>query len=74
MKANVDDLKEVRLGTNEEPRPIYMSALLTSKEEKAYVELLCEYKDVFVWSYKEMPRLDPKVVVNHLAVKKVRAL
>ncbi|KAL0298654.1 UNVERIFIED_CONTAM: Transposon Tf2-12 polyprotein [Sesamum radiatum] len=27
-------------------------------------------KDVFAWSYKEMPGLDPKVVVHHLSVKK----
>ncbi|KAL0300029.1 UNVERIFIED_CONTAM: Retrovirus-related Pol polyprotein from transposon.6 [Sesamum calycinum] len=27
-------------------------------------------EDVFAWSYKEMPGLDPKVVVHHLSVKK----
>ena len=35
-----------------------------------YIELLSEYKDVFTWSYKEMPELDPKVVVHNLAVKR----
>ena len=29
-----------------------------------------KYRDVFAWNYKEMPRLDPKVVGHHLAVKK----
>ncbi|KAA0036540.1 uncharacterized protein E6C27_scaffold191G00420 [Cucumis melo var. makuwa] len=28
-----------------------------------------EYKDIFAWSYKEMPGLDPKVAVHHLAIK-----
>ncbi|XP_070055657.1 uncharacterized protein [Nicotiana tomentosiformis] len=28
-----------------------------------------EFRDVFAWSYKELPGLDPKVVVHHLAVK-----
>ncbi|TYK09810.1 ty3-gypsy retrotransposon protein [Cucumis melo var. makuwa] len=28
-----------------------------------------ECMDIFAWSYKEMPRLDPKVVVHHLAIK-----
>ncbi|KAL0423525.1 UNVERIFIED_CONTAM: Transposon Tf2-11 polyprotein [Sesamum radiatum] len=27
-------------------------------------------EDVFAWSYKEMPGLDPKVAVHHLSVKK----
>ncbi|XP_070035559.1 uncharacterized protein [Nicotiana tomentosiformis] len=28
-----------------------------------------EFRDVFAWSYKEIPGLDPKVVVHHIAVK-----
>ena len=60
-QATVDDLKELNLGTNEEPRPIYVSSLLTPKEENKYFELLMEYKDVFAWAYKEMP--DRKSVV-----------
>ncbi|TYK22205.1 uncharacterized protein E5676_scaffold333G00830 [Cucumis melo var. makuwa] len=30
------------------------------------MSLLTEYKDIFAWSYKKMPRLDPKVEVNKL--------
>ncbi|XP_071932994.1 uncharacterized protein [Coffea arabica] len=70
VKATVDDLKEINLGTSEDPRPIYISASLSPDEEKAYIELLREYQDVFAWTYKEMPGLDPKVAVHHLAVKK----
>ncbi|XP_070032659.1 uncharacterized protein [Nicotiana tomentosiformis] len=57
------------LGTDEEPRTTYLSALLAIDEESTYIELLKEFKDVFSWSYKEMPGLDSKVVVHHLAVK-----
>ncbi|KAL0413584.1 UNVERIFIED_CONTAM: hypothetical protein Sradi_1560100 [Sesamum radiatum] len=70
VKATVDELKEVNLGNTEDPRPIYTSASLTQEEEEAYIELLHEFKDVFAWSYKEMPGLDPKVAVHHLLVKK----
>nr|GMD39427.1 uncharacterized protein LOC109192688 [Ipomoea batatas] len=38
--------------------------------EEIYVALLKKYIDVFAWTYKEMPGLDPKVVVHCLAVKK----
>ena len=63
-QATVDELKEVNLGTNENPRPIYVTMLLSHSEEKSYFELFLDYKDVFAWSYKEMPGLDPKVAVH----------
>jgi len=69
-QATVDDLKELNLGTKEEPRPIYVSSLLMQEEEKEYFVLLSEYKDVFAWSYKKMPGLDPKVAVHRLSIKK----
>ncbi|TYK28162.1 uncharacterized protein E5676_scaffold289G00760 [Cucumis melo var. makuwa] len=68
-QSTVDELKEVNLGTIEEPRPTFISASLSSEEEGKYMSLLTEYKDIFAWSYKEMPGLDPKVAVHHLAIK-----
>jgi hypothetical protein len=65
----VDELKELNLGTTDEPRPIFISALLTPAEEKEYLELLTEYKDVFAWTYKEMSGLDPRVAVHRLGIK-----
>ncbi|XP_070049336.1 uncharacterized protein [Nicotiana tomentosiformis] len=69
VKTTVYALKEVNLGTDKEPRPTYLSALLEVDAESTYIELLKEFRDVFAWSYKEMPGLDPKVAVYHLAVK-----
>ncbi|KAK4395659.1 hypothetical protein Sango_1720200 [Sesamum angolense] len=66
IKATIDELKEVNLGDIESPRPIYISASLTHEEEGTYIALLHEFKDVFAWSYEEMPGSDPKVVVYHL--------
>ncbi|XP_074300119.1 uncharacterized protein LOC141631334 [Silene latifolia] len=70
VQSTVDDLKELNLGTDEDPRPIYVSALLTKEEEEEYYKLLVEYKDVFAWSYKEMPGLSPKIAVHRLAIRK----
>ncbi|XP_074293322.1 uncharacterized protein LOC141620315 [Silene latifolia] len=39
-------------------------------EKTVYVNLLSEYKDVFAWSYKEIPGLSPKIAVHRLAVWK----
>ncbi|KAM2690737.1 hypothetical protein EV1_043866 [Malus domestica] len=68
-QATVDDLKELNLGTSEEPKPIFVSALLSAGEIEKYYQLLLEFKDVFAWTYKEMPGLDPIIAVHHLAVK-----
>jgi len=69
-QATVDDLKELNLGTNEEPRPIYVSSSLTLEVENQYLELLSEHKDVFAWSYKEIPGLDSKIAVHRLSIKR----
>ncbi|XP_074299880.1 uncharacterized protein LOC141631058 [Silene latifolia] len=70
VQSTVDDLKELNLGTDEDPCPIYVSALLTKEEEEEYYKLLVEYKDVFAWSYKEMPGLSPKIAVHRLTIRK----
>ena len=69
VKITIDPLKEVNLGTDEDPKPTYLSAFLEIDEEVAYMNILKEYKDVFAWSYKEMPRLNLGVAVHQLVVK-----
>ncbi|TYK22678.1 uncharacterized protein E5676_scaffold195G001240 [Cucumis melo var. makuwa] len=48
-QSTVDELKEVNLGTIEEPRPTFISASLSSEEEGKYMSL---------------PGLDPKIEVE----------
>ena len=67
-QATVDELKELNLGTDGEPRLIYVSSLLTLEEEIKYFKLLMEYKYVFSWTYKEMPGLDLTIAVHRLAI------
>ena len=47
VKTTIDPLKEVNIGTNEDPRPTYLSAFLEVDEEIAYMNILKEYRDVF---------------------------
>ena len=35
-------------------------------EIKAYMALFKEFYDVFTWSYKEMPRIDPSIIVHEI--------
>ncbi|KAH0636206.1 hypothetical protein KY290_036640 [Solanum tuberosum] len=64
VKTTIDPLKEVNLGTVEDRRPTYFSAFLEMDEEIAYMNILKEYRDVFTWSYKEMPSLNHKVALH----------
>ncbi|KAG9458313.1 hypothetical protein H6P81_002821 [Aristolochia fimbriata] len=68
-QATIDQLKKVNLGTEDDPRPTFLSASLSVTEEIDYMSLLNEYKDVFAWSYTEMPGLDPTVAIHKLAIK-----
>ena len=69
-QATIDELKKINLGTAKEPRLTFINALLTPEEEEGYLKLLVKYKDVFAWTYKEIPRLNPSISLHHLAVKK----
>ncbi|KAH0761272.1 hypothetical protein KY290_017345 [Solanum tuberosum] len=70
VQSTIDDLKELNIGTLEDPRPIFISALLTPEEERKYFKLLVEFKDVFAWSYREMSGLSPRIAIHHLGIKK----
>lgn len=74
VKTTINPLKEVNLGTDEDPRPTFLSAFLEVDKEIVYVNILKEYMNVFAWSYKQMPGLNPNVAVHQLAVKMVLVL
>ncbi|KAJ4949779.1 hypothetical protein NE237_002667 [Protea cynaroides] len=64
-----DEVRQVDLGTEGDPRPIFLSASLSSEEAEQYVQLLKEYLDIFAWSYAEMPGLDPEIAVHRQHIK-----
>jgi len=67
--AIVTEMKELNLGTNEGPFPIYVTIMRTLKEEKQYFDLLFVYRDVFACDYKKIPGLHPRVTVQNLAIR-----
>ena len=46
-QGTIDELKQVNFGIGQDHRPIFISACLTLEEEKSYLDLLKEYRDVF---------------------------
>jgi len=50
-----DEVKQINLGTDDEPRPIFINAHLAPEEVMQYTQLLQEFRDVFAFRYAEMP-------------------
>ncbi|KAM1999679.1 hypothetical protein ACFX16_007080 [Malus domestica] len=64
-----DPLEEINVGTVEEPRPLFINALLPQHVKIELCNLLTEFKDYFAWSYHEMPGLDRTLVEQELRIK-----
>ncbi|XP_016647201.1 PREDICTED: uncharacterized protein LOC107880389 [Prunus mume] len=65
-----DPLQEINLGTEEDSRPTFISALLKEPLKSELIVLLQEFRDCFAWHYHEMPRLDRELVEHKLPIKK----
>jgi hypothetical protein len=53
-------LKELNLGTPEEPRNVLVPKDLDVEFKAQLFTVLKEYKDVFAWSYEDMKGLNPE--------------
>ncbi|CAL8993401.1 unnamed protein product [Prunus brigantina] len=58
-----------RSRTEAEPRPLFVSQLLSPELAAEIVGLLHEYKDCFAWDYHEMPGLPRSLVEHELKIK-----
>ena len=45
---------------------IIIGAACTPQEIIAYKSIFQEYRDIFAWSYMEMPGLDPSIIEHHI--------
>lgn len=54
-QPNIDSPLEVNLGTESEPKIVSFGAQLNRDLNNQVIVLLNEFKDVFTWSYEDMP-------------------
>ncbi|KAF1879695.1 hypothetical protein Lal_00044314 [Lupinus albus] len=59
----------INLGSEEDKKEIRVGTIMDTSERMKLIELLHEYKDVFAWSYEEMPGLDRNLVEHKLPLK-----
>jgi len=53
-----EETQSINLGTDDEPKMIQVGNTLTTSKKDALVALLIEFKEVFAWSYDDMPGTD----------------
>jgi len=69
IKPHEEILETVNLGEDGEEKYVKIGTSLTKGMQERLYSLLREFKDVFVWSYQDMPGLDPDIVQHKLPLK-----
>ncbi|XP_057417975.1 uncharacterized protein LOC130712123 [Lotus japonicus] len=71
-----DDLEELRPQPAEETKSIYLSgralkigSTLSKEQEDRLVELLKNNLDLFAWTIKDVPGIEPNVISHHLSIQ-----
>ena len=68
-KPQGDELEEINMAREgESVRPLFISKNLSKEQKTSLVQLVHEYRDVFAWTYKEMPALDESLVIHELHI------
>ncbi|KAK5776974.1 hypothetical protein PVK06_044939 [Gossypium arboreum] len=62
-------VETINLGAEERKQEVKIGTSISRGTRHNLIALLREYKDVFAWSYQDMPGLDEDVVVHKLPLK-----
>ncbi|XP_070004943.1 uncharacterized protein [Nicotiana sylvestris] len=63
-KPNLNEIETINIGSPEEVREMKISIHTEQKTRDILIQLLFEYRDVFAWSYDDMPGLSVDLVVQ----------
>nr|XP_012466449.1 unnamed protein product [Gossypium raimondii] len=64
-----ESVEVVNLGNEEEKQEVKIVTSISENTRQDLIALLHEYKDVFAWSYQDMPGLNTDIVVHKLPLK-----
>ena len=69
VKPSHEDVEDVNVGTEEEPRIVKLSTKLSAEPKEKYVKLLKKYSNFFAWSYDDLKFYDTSVINTHNPLK-----
>ncbi|PON89085.1 hypothetical protein TorRG33x02_151600 [Trema orientale] len=64
----VEPLRPYRLAPERPRREVHLGSKVIPKQRAKLEHFLIEYKDIFAWSHKDMPGIDPEAIVHKLNV------
>lgn len=64
----IEETDNINMDTEDIPKKVLIVKSLIEQETQDFINFLTEVKINFTWSYVDMPRLDPKLVVHNLDV------
>ena len=68
-KRKVGDIVSVNIRTSNDPRILKIGAHCSQEEKGKFMDLFCEFKDVFAWSYANICGFDPNVIQHAIPIK-----
>lgn len=58
----IEEAISIKVGTEEDLKIVNLCSSLCSQECESLADLLKEFKDIFAWSYENMPGIHPDTV------------
>jgi hypothetical protein len=68
-KRKIGDLIPLNIGTPEQPKVLKVGAQCSKEEKAKFMDLFCEFKDVFSWSYEDLHGFDPSIIQHAIPIK-----
>jgi hypothetical protein len=68
-KRKVGETISLNIGTPDSPKNVKIGAQCTDEEKLKFIELLCEFQDVFAWSYEDLCGFDPALIQHAIPIK-----
>ena len=69
-KPNIEETEMINLANkSKNEKPVEIGVNFPKDMKPELIALLKEFKEIFAWSYQDMPGLDTKIVVHKILVK-----
>ena len=69
IQSHKESVEVINLGTKTDKKEVKIGVNLERSVKSRLVHMLCDYVEVFAWSYEDMPGLDTDIVVHRLPTK-----